>query len=587
LQHHTTSQPLLNAKLLTAITADHDASGIPARCALAQAARSSLHDSSWCTWSARTWDERWIEATAAQLRGRGGGGDAAAIARCTMLPTSTIEEALQALDATLPPSGAAMEIPGYALGEVLGRGAKSTVFRATRADGHAVALKIIPLRGAAACARVLRALAERERVIHPRLLWPAAWGKLPGDDGIWLELELCRGSVLDKVTEADAPLPVAEARQIALDALDGLAHLHDGRTVHGDLKPGNLLVRQDGEIAIGDAGLTWCLASAAGPLEAARAPQFAPPELVGGEVPVERASDVWAMAATLHFMLTLEPPRDEYARQTPLEAARENPIVPLAARLRDVPSDLARCVDGALATDLHARPADARALRDQLTAPGPIGPVSPPKGRLLPMSLMVVLVGAIVSYAAWVVHDGKPAHSRHDAALTTDAGIIDADISGPAPLATISVAIDSVPPGAQVTLWSRGGKTGSGPTPVRWDLPPGTAVDRIVLSMAGFDSEERVIDLTRDVAITIKLRRTPTPTPTISFTVNSVPTGAFVVLRRGEQEIWQGTTPTKGASVPKGGRGTIFVSNPGFKPWRTDVDLTENINLSVPLESEP
>src|SRR6185436_11174498 len=57
------SPPLLRAGLLATVSRPELEPEIPARCALAQAARTGLDDSIWCTWSARTWDERWIEAT--------------------------------------------------------------------------------------------------------------------------------------------------------------------------------------------------------------------------------------------------------------------------------------------------------------------------------------------------------------------------------------------------------------------------------------------------------------------------------------------------------------------------------------------
>jgi hypothetical protein len=47
------------------------------------------------------------------------------------------------------------------------------------------------------------------------------------------------------------------------------------------------------------------------------------------------------MAATLHFALTLELPRDEYTGQTPIDAARDNPIVPVTERRADLPTELA------------------------------------------------------------------------------------------------------------------------------------------------------------------------------------------------------------------------------------------------------
>ena len=99
---------------------------------------------------------------------------------------------------------------------------------------------------------------------------------------------------------------------------------------------------------------------------AASCPRFAPPELLFEHAQPQVSSDVWSIAATLYFLLTLELPRDEYARQSRLEAARDNPVVSIAMRRPDLPPRLARCIDAALSSEAHARPRDAGHLLDQL-----------------------------------------------------------------------------------------------------------------------------------------------------------------------------------------------------------------------------
>ncbi|HWU90965.1 MAG TPA: response regulator, partial [Kofleriaceae bacterium] len=364
--------PLFRASLaMLMIRPELDSRGIPPSSALAQAARTSFHDSIWCTWSARPWDERWIEPAIESLRKQDRDRDAASLARGLALPTQTVEEVLRRLDGTTTlvrhrrrlDTGEA-SVPGYVFEEVLDRGVQSTVFRAKRQDGRRIALKIVRLRGGAAhCARVLRRLALVERTGHPAFVEPRAWGALPGDAGIWLETELCEGSLLDLVSETDTPLPVPEAYAKLLEASAILAHLHDRKLPHGDLKPGNLLVLDDGRLAIADRWLAQCLMH---PGAAPDTPRFAPPEVLAGAEPSLPASDVWSLAATFYFLLTLELPRDEYAEQSQLDAALANPIVPLAVRRPDLPPSLARCLDRALSPMIDRRPRDGAALHEAL-----------------------------------------------------------------------------------------------------------------------------------------------------------------------------------------------------------------------------
>jgi hypothetical protein len=371
----TETPPLLRASLVLAMTRPElDASELPATCALAQAARMRLHDSVWCTWSTRTWDERWIEPTVERLRAEDRGRETAAIARSLALPPRTIEQALRGFEAFTPrdrgqPLGdAQLVVPGYTLGPVLGRGPCSTVFRATRLeDARQVAMKIIAWRGdwdlRAQIDHTFAQLAVCDPTCtlkHPHLVTPTACGRIGGDTGLWLEMDLCRGSVLDLVSDRDAPLSPREAHRWMLDALDGLTQLHTCRIVHGAIKPENLLVR-DASVAVAGTALATRIYSTE--LHAGRASaRFAPPELLAGEAPPAPASDIWSMAATFYFLLTLELPREEYAGQTQLEAAACNPIVPIRERA-DVPVELARCIDRALSPD---RPASAAAFREQL-----------------------------------------------------------------------------------------------------------------------------------------------------------------------------------------------------------------------------
>lgn len=361
--------PLLRASLLAAMTRPEVACEIPPRCAFAQAARTGLQDSIWCTWSARPWDERWIVPTIERLRDGGRSRDAASIARSVALPLRTVEEALAELEAALP---GGLEhrlrdegIAGYALEELLGRGAQGAVFRARRPDGAQVALRVIPLADPARCRLVRARLDALLRIEGPAVLhWPAH-GLLAGDAGIWIEMELFRGSVLDLLSETDAPLSWPEALRIGVDAAAALGTLHRAGVVHGDIKPSNLLLREGGGVVIADLGLAACLSDPWTPPDARSTPRFVAPELLAGGPP-RPTSDVWSLAATLYFLLTLELPREEHAGQSPLEAARRNPIVPLRARRPDIPGAIGRCIDRALSPLLDRRPRDARTFREAL-----------------------------------------------------------------------------------------------------------------------------------------------------------------------------------------------------------------------------
>lgn len=371
--------PLMRASLVLAMTHPGPTPvRVVPRSAIEQAARAGFQDSIWCTWSDRAWDARWVETAIDSLRTYGGYASIASIARTIALPVSTVEKTIANLEATIPHAPGLpgqienLQIPGYVIGGLVGRGTQGSVYRATRQrDGVAVALKILPLSGGA---EQLQSLAREpdvmERFDHPRILSLHARGVLSGNTGLWLETELCRGSVLDLLAEADAPLPVDRACQLMLQALDGLAYLHARDFVHRDIKPANLLVRNDDTVLIADLGLAKKFEShrAVRLATAGGTARFAPPEqLIDFKSPAP-TFDVWSTAATLYFLLTLELPRDEYALQSEIEAARNNRIVPIAERWPEVPGALGRCIDRALSADPAARPRDARVFRRELIA---------------------------------------------------------------------------------------------------------------------------------------------------------------------------------------------------------------------------
>ena len=365
--------PLMRASLVMAMTRpEPELSTIVPDSVFARATAAGLHDSIWCTWGTRVWDEQWIEPTVESLRDRGE-IQPASIARMLGLPPRTVERSINDLDSRLPLVGGSpvsfehLRIPGYALGELLGRGLQGTVFRATRMiDGQVVALKILPLTGD----RKKRATIEfylAGRFSHPGLLSYNHWGVLDG--ALWFDMELCRGSVFDLVSASNKSLPFDQTCEIVLQALNTLVYLHGEGVIHGNIKPTNLLVRADGSAALTDLGLTRGLLHDGQIVVTSRtadATRFLPRERLIDVKHSTPASDIWSMAATLYFLLTLELPRDEYADQSALEVGLKNPVVPIAERWAKIPGDLARCIDRALSDDIHVRSKDGAQLRTDL-----------------------------------------------------------------------------------------------------------------------------------------------------------------------------------------------------------------------------
>jgi eukaryotic-like serine/threonine-protein kinase len=169
------------------------------------------------------------------------------------------------------------------------------------------------------------------------------------------------GSLADRLARTPGGrLAPDEAIRAGREIADALAHAHAHGIVHRDVKPDNVWLDADGEAALGDFGIALGEGEASG--VSAGTPHYAAPEqLEGGEVTPR--SDLYALGATLHELLTGRPP--------------ERGAVP---RLAGVPEELERVVASLLAVRPEDRPADAAqvaAALERLIAPAPPAAAAP------------------------------------------------------------------------------------------------------------------------------------------------------------------------------------------------------------------
>src|SRR5439155_369287 len=125
-----------------------------------------------------------------------------------------------------------------------------------------------------------------------------------GGDTYALVLDLVTGQDLRRRLRTAGPLPPAVAADVAAQVADALAYLHGLGIVHGDVKPGNILVPVDGgPVRLTDFGV----AQRVGPgLPGSRAthatPEYVAPEVITGQPP-RPATDVYALGIVLYELL--------------------------------------------------------------------------------------------------------------------------------------------------------------------------------------------------------------------------------------------------------------------------------------------
>ncbi len=210
----------------------------------------------------------------------------------------------------------------YDITGLLGEGGMSQVFRASdRHLGREVALKV--LHQALSRDAVLTAMFEREAkltalIIHPNVVKVYTVGQ---DQGyFFIAMELVDATGVEKVIEEKGAIAEAEVLRIAHDVTNGLRAAYDEDLIHRDIKPGNMLVTEDGTTKLVDFGLAVQQGGVDESEELWATPFYVPPEKLDGE-PDTYLGDIYSLGATLYHALAGVPPFE--ANTSSLEELKE------------------------------------------------------------------------------------------------------------------------------------------------------------------------------------------------------------------------------------------------------------------------
>ncbi|MFJ3640405.1 serine/threonine protein kinase [Streptomyces sp. NPDC090108] len=144
---------------------------------------------------------------------------------------------------------------------------------------------------------------------------------------LWTATDWIGGTPLGELLDREGPFSPERAARIGLDVLGVLDAAHDEGITHGELSPGQILVRDSGPAVVTGFGL-------AGTTLAPRltAPSYASPEQARDER-VGPAADLWALGAILYTMVEGRPPfRDRGRPEATLRAVERLPVrTPLRA----------------------------------------------------------------------------------------------------------------------------------------------------------------------------------------------------------------------------------------------------------------
>ncbi len=205
-------------------------------------------------------------------------------------------------------------LPGYRILSEIGRGNNGIVYLARQtALDREVALKVLMQERVAEDPGYIRSFLHEARLAarldHPHIVQALDAG---GFQGIYyFAMEYVPGESLEELrrrTEERLPLSQVLALMIQLaDALDYAWNSH--RMTHGDIKPGNLLLRDSGtNLKLTDLGLARIGSSIEKSDDIMVTPMYAAPEVISGENLHDPRSDIYSFAVMLYELVTGQPP---------------------------------------------------------------------------------------------------------------------------------------------------------------------------------------------------------------------------------------------------------------------------------------
>ncbi|MEO3753335.1 serine/threonine-protein kinase [Streptomyces sp. B6B3] len=254
----------------------------------------------------------------------------------------------------------------YLLERRLGSGGMGVVYLARTVAGRQVAVKVIRRDYAedpGFRARFHREVAAARRV-SGAFTAPVVDADPEGSPPWLATLYVPGGSLTDRI-DHEGPLDARSAARVGAQLAEALQDIHRCGLVHRDLKPGNVLLAEDG-VRVIDFGISRALAASRRLTESGAvlgSPPFMAPEQLTGDGEVTEAADVFALGAVVAFAATGRSPFEsgEMPGSDPLAVAYR--VVHERPRLDDVPEPLHDLVVRCLAKDPERRPTVAAVLR--------------------------------------------------------------------------------------------------------------------------------------------------------------------------------------------------------------------------------
>ncbi|WP_308191507.1 Stk1 family PASTA domain-containing Ser/Thr kinase [Microbacterium sp. KKR3/1] len=267
----------------------------------------------------------------------------------------------------------------YRVDELIGHGGMAKVYRGYDLTlGREVAIKILDAELARDTTFRTRFRLEAQaasRMSHPSIVRvydagdPSATDS-SSDEPPYIVMELVKGTLLKDIISA-GPVPVEDAVRYVDGILEALDYSHRAGVVHRDIKPGNVMVTDKGQVKVMDFGIARAVSDSSSTVaettQIIGTAAYFSPEQAKGE-PVDARADLYSTGVVLYELLTgRQPFRGESPVAVAYQHVSETPVPPTEVN-EDAPGALDPIVLRALAKDPYQRYPDAAHFRAALDA---------------------------------------------------------------------------------------------------------------------------------------------------------------------------------------------------------------------------
>ncbi len=288
----------------------------------------------------------------------------------------------------------------YEIVDKIGAGGMGEVYlaRDQRLD-RKVAIKLLPsffLQDPDRLRRFQQEARAASALNHPNILTIHEVGHL--DSAHYIATEFVHGeSLRDRIRHA--PMKVTEALDIATQIASALATAHEAGIIHRDVKPENIMLRQDGIVKVVDFGLAKLTQRPSIESEDSTivhtdegivmgTAQYMSPEQARG-LRVDARSDIWSLGCVLYEMLAGRSPFEAPTAGDVIVSILEREPPPLSRFAPEIPSELKRIVTKALRKEKDERyqtgtelVADLRSLKKRLEFEAEVERTGSPEQRV-------------------------------------------------------------------------------------------------------------------------------------------------------------------------------------------------------------